>query len=727
MPPRSGSGSASPSNNSGNSRKQTPRLQDNHFRQPVTRKQSQAQLQPKSKTRSQPASQSPEDLPSPPIPQHSSYRVRSARSKELQLQLQERPGAEPQGDCVSSPVDFKQSLFADDSTASALWGLQNEGSQQAPSSPSRSKDLFLSSPFQASTFSGVGGGRSDLIKPCPGDSDELWSPKQTSTSTDPLTSEHHETLEFLLAIFPMFTLSQISETYQRHKLDIVSTVEELLRINDFDLASSAPDDEASGSVEGDPPCIEGPAVKQDVQARGPSLEKSSASRPTGLDDAALEYVLDTEPLELLVDARAQQLQEMFPDQSVANIEAALAVYRTVDATAEYLLEQGDSDDHSRSPSSQTAGSTKTGSRPSRQPRASQEETPAQVRTVRNDASKTVTKIKSARKPDQPLKGQAPQGSLSFENLVRTVQEIFPDVPDQQILDAVVECGNNVDMITDVIMAGGFARQRSGTGIDKLDRLVELFPGRSVEELRRALIDTGSVEGVFEYFEQLDRIRRDPAWTCSRNLGVDTELGRSEDADGVVMRVAGKGSSVSGRVKYDGDDIDQARILKLAGETSQTGMPDSKELRGLAQLYHERRSELYRRAVDAYQRGKSTQAGTARYYADEGQKATLKMQELNRQAAHAIIRENKLKHNDDNIVDLHGLTVAEAKEYIDRELDRWRRNKASSRKPLTIICGQGNHSKGSVGRLDKLIFEYLKQQGWSLQRERAGAFVVRPEK
>ena len=91
-----------------------------------------------------------------------------------------------------------------------------------------------------------------------------------------------------------------------------------------------------------------------------------------------------------------------------------------------------------------------------------------------------------------------------------------------------------------------------------------------------------------------------------------------------------------------------------------------------------------------------------------------MKEMNQNASQAIIQANRNLHgNDPNVVDFHGLTVAEAKIYAADVLNARSASSNTNRK-IKIIAGVGNHSKGEKPKLYPMLYQFCLKQGWKVR-------------
>ena len=75
--------------------------------------------------------------------------------------------------------------------------------------------------------------------------------------------------------------------------------------------------------------------------------------------------------------------------------------------------------------------------------------------------------------------------------------------------------------------------------------------------------------------------------------------------------------------------------------------------------------------------------------------------------------NKIHNYNEAILDLHGLTVKESLIVLNQKTGSWK-----SRKPLRIITGAGNHSKGN-GKLLRSSINYITSIGWVIEKDQMG--------
>jgi hypothetical protein len=140
-----------------------------------------------------------------------------------------------------------------------------------------------------------------------------------------------------------------------------------------------------------------------------------------------------------------------------------------------------------------------------------------------------------------------------------------------------------------------------------------------------------------------------------------------------------------------------------------------QLRKRALDYLEKRNECFRIAAAHYQQGSMTGRASAVYYSEQGHMYTELMKKCNENAAHAIFY-GGISTNGPYTIDLHGLTVKEAKDLLSVYI-------LTSKQRLKIITGAGNHSKGG-GKLFVTIQAWFRDQAWRIDEGGNGWFFAR---
>ncbi|KAJ2854275.1 hypothetical protein GGI22_004550, partial [Coemansia erecta] len=158
--------------------------------------------------------------------------------------------------------------------------------------------------------------------------------------------------------------------------------------------------------------------------------------------------------------------------------------------------------------------------------------------------------------------------------------------------------------------------------------------------------------------------------------------------------------------------------------------DAEQCRQRAEALVLKRNELYTKAARAYSRRStmSGHSGTAMYYSIEGHKLDARARVWRMRAAQSTVA--AMRRNDANIVDLHGLTRAEAVAVVLEEVNAWyvrTRDMADTRerkrlKPLHIVTGRGRHSPDGKAHLHPSVVRALRNDNWWFE-ESAGYIDV----
>ena len=97
-----------------------------------------------------------------------------------------------------------------------------------------------------------------------------------------------------------------------------------------------------------------------------------------------------------------------------------------------------------------------------------------------------------------------------------------------------------------------------------------------------------------------------------------------------------------------------------------------------------------------------------------------MRQLNQAAAEILYTQN---NNDANVIDLHGLTLEESKNIVERYIQNW---DGRNKQKVKIITGAGNHSRGNVGKLLHSMPRFVQNMGWSVENGGNGWFYIKPK-
>ncbi|ODV92729.1 hypothetical protein CANCADRAFT_18133, partial [Tortispora caseinolytica NRRL Y-17796] len=144
----------------------------------------------------------------------------------------------------------------------------------------------------------------------------------------------------------------------------------------------------------------------------------------------------------------------------------------------------------------------------------------------------------------------------------------------------------------------------------------------------------------------------------------------------------------------------------------------KKLRDAANAEYEQKKLFSEKSQAAY---RADDHVAAKEYSQKAAEHEQKMNEYNRQAAEFVFRANNADSDPDEI-DLHGLYVREAEEYL---AVRIRAAKARGDDHLEAIVGKGIHSENHVQKLKPAVEKLCKELGfrYSIDDNNAGVIVI----
>ncbi|KAA8894400.1 hypothetical protein FN846DRAFT_417610 [Sphaerosporella brunnea] len=146
---------------------------------------------------------------------------------------------------------------------------------------------------------------------------------------------------------------------------------------------------------------------------------------------------------------------------------------------------------------------------------------------------------------------------------------------------------------------------------------------------------------------------------------------------------------------------------------------------LSGSYRAARNEAFQKAAASYRRSRSDKlmGGAAAFYADLGHDYNHKTKEYDNIAAERYVTEN----SGDGVLDLHGVTVAQAVKIAKERTTRWwvetpPDEKGRGVKPFRIVTGLGRHSKGGEAKLAPAVMKMLQREKWHIVVGRGEIFV-----
>jgi hypothetical protein len=282
--------------------------------------------------------------------------------------------------------------------------------------------------------------------------------------------------------------------------------------------------------------------------------------------------------------------------------------------------------------------------------------------------------------------------------LNTLYEMFPMFEQDQIL--AVLCKTKGDVEKCVLILTEFANHVDPRAkeSENVYILMEWFPNVPKYRLIQVARMFRSVE------ECADFLYKDPVenrWSC------------------IPDSVVSSASNLSIKYTFSSSALGNEPELKTDKPDVTTTQGTPTELRMKASEYLLRRNMYFKEAAKRYSEKNLTGRGSALYYSELGHQMNDLMKKTNIIAADLIFQENRKKHPG-GVIDLHGLTVAEAKERLLPELI------SNNQATVKVITGYGHHSEGD-GKLLKSMQSFLSKDGWKVEEGGNGWFFVKTKR
>ncbi|KAG0026542.1 hypothetical protein BGZ82_009411 [Podila clonocystis] len=338
---------------------------------------------------------------------------------------------------------------------------------------------------------------------------------------------------------------------------------------------------------------------------------------------------------------------------------------------------------------------------------------------------------------------------TFEHQVGILMNIFSNVPRKVIVSEYHSNGTNLFRTVESIEArlkrenyAGSAegRHRQSEFDVQLAQLMEMFPNHTLVGLKKVLIYNGNnfhdaMNAVLAAdFAQTEALATQPKKYAHmiplqadvRFLDKTTALPSTGGTSSRLRSLPSTHNPFPGGTRMFPNTILDASNADLYNDED-----DPFWCRQRAHETLDQRNELFRKAARAYKDAKNKgvgMGGIAAFYADEGKKLDAQGKQWHMRAARAVVQQHRLENNDPNLVDLHGLTIAEAQTVVKEAVTQWfsRATMQANRiaaKPLKIICGVGSHSKDRIARLYPTILNLLMKDGWRVETDQ-GVILVK---
>ncbi|KAI8578729.1 hypothetical protein K450DRAFT_245234 [Umbelopsis ramanniana AG] len=335
----------------------------------------------------------------------------------------------------------------------------------------------------------------------------------------------------------------------------------------------------------------------------------------------------------------------------------------------------------------------------------------------------------------------PQPSEAEDELPKIdfLMRCFPDIPQEELEIALQEQDGDLQSATDIILNDMFLKEEEVSS-DEVDTKADNVSGRFLRKILNIHDQGEVVQMAVDLILSRERDREKEQIMIEERLQelalYDKKEIKFDPLTGEIVSEAFP-MLANDRVEAKLRAAEAAKEIRaipeylLIDNTEEYIEDDPEECRDIAFSLVLQRNEVYRKAADAYRRAKGKtngEGGIAYYYSDEGRKMDVAAKEWNMRAARAIIRQHRIRQNDDHLLDLHGLTVAEAVELVKEGVNQWwsRSTMRAGRtkiKPLSIVTGIGKHSDHGQSRLYPAVMGLLTREGWKVDTMSRGSLLV----
>ncbi|KAJ2616778.1 hypothetical protein H4S08_000614 [Coemansia sp. RSA 1365] len=258
----------------------------------------------------------------------------------------------------------------------------------------------------------------------------------------------------------------------------------------------------------------------------------------------------------------------------------------------------------------------------------------------------------------------------------------------------------------------------------VESLQMLFPEHPKSLLELAAQETHDSDAAAERVLVLAEGKTPPAVAVAVRKNKKATKWRSAD-ELALCRVASSTntSNNAGDEEIIHDPMEQIPLSEISGSARlwiAEHPTDPAYCRKKAAACMQKRNELYTKAAHAYTRRNSLHhsCGTALFYSTEGHSYDARARIWRMRAAQASVA--AMKRNNAEIVDLHGLTRAEAIAVVQDAVDSWYSSVLAAEKgvvrtrPLHIVTGLGNHSIGHKACIHPSVVHVLRNGNWTFE-------------
>ncbi|KAG1173700.1 hypothetical protein G6F70_006161 [Rhizopus microsporus] len=305
----------------------------------------------------------------------------------------------------------------------------------------------------------------------------------------------------------------------------------------------------------------------------------------------------------------------------------------------------------------------------------------------------------------------------YDDIAKVLQPYFPNMPKFLITTCVQRCRGNVIASVKAIMEKApdekpehVLNWESMKDLISLKKELEpLIVDRSAEEVHRVAVGT-----IIHYQGQGKTVEQLVQSAMEHFLTFDVS---QLDLEARLEKMAKESDMLRAKAKQRSIPIIPEYLLLNNQKNYVEDDPD--ECRNIAMELIIERNELYRKAAAAYRkaRNKGPEGGVALYYSEVAREIDSKARDWNMRAARATVRRERLRQNDDHLLDLHGLTIAEARVVLKEGVTQW-----WSRSQMQ--SGVGKHSEYGESKLLPMTQKFLRTEGWMFETPNPGCILVK---
>ena len=289
---------------------------------------------------------------------------------------------------------------------------------------------------------------------------------------------------------------------------------------------------------------------------------------------------------------------------------------------------------------------------------------------------------------------------------KTPEELSLYLDQEQDIGKIINCILSEDYI-DSIFTPEIDEERDL----KIAYLMDLFPSMDSVFVQyfAEVVDCEGLEELGEWVLEYMETRKEPKKKVLRKIGIGVNFdGFEEHQPPKEDFFDSYASAVTHNITSPTEEAVPHSLLIPSFTTDrqpktaqQHTLKYAQELRERALKYHNLRVEKYRRAAEAFGKGRLGSV-VASHYSHEGSILTENVNSCNQKAAEIIFSLNN-SNGTRSVVDLHGLHVKESIQYLSDFMQM-------NTPPYTIITGKGNHSKDFTPRILPSVIQYLRRKG-----------------